>query len=62
MISRSKWRPLKRSSMLNMLGQLHRRANLRRVCPASAICTRALNGIPIEGCAAGGALGDGQAV
>jgi len=24
-----------------MLGQLHRRANLPRVCPASAICTRA---------------------
>src|SRR5208282_1466380 len=41
MISRSKWRPLKRSSMLNMLGQLHRRANLPRVCPPSAICTRA---------------------
>src|SRR5208283_2180232 len=41
MISRSKWRPLKRSSMLNMLGQLHRRANLPRACPASAICTRA---------------------
>ena len=40
-ISRSKWRPLKRSSMLNMLGQLHRRANLPRVCPASAICTSA---------------------
>src|SRR5208283_46428 len=43
MISRSKWRPLKRSSMLNMLGQLHRRANLPRVCPASAICTRAIH-------------------
>ena len=28
--------------MLNMLGQLHRRANLPRVCPASAICTSAV--------------------
>ena len=47
MISRSKWRPLKRSSMLNMLGQLHRQAILPRVCPASAICTRAMGETPL---------------
>jgi len=33
MISRSKWRPLKRSSMLNMLGQLHRRLICREYAP-----------------------------
>ena len=40
MISRSKWRPLKRASMFNMPGQFHRGTICRRISAASALCTR----------------------
>src|SRR5580700_4048831 len=36
MISRSKWRPLKRSSNFNMLGQVHRGLICRRICATRA--------------------------
>src|SRR5258706_2950008 len=43
MISRSKWRPLKRSSTLSMLPSPRHVVRSRKICPASAICTRTPN-------------------
>jgi hypothetical protein len=40
MISRSKWRPLKRSSTFNMLGQVHRGLICRRICATPTLRTR----------------------
>src|SRR5580704_3667414 len=40
MISRSKWRPLKRSSTFNMLGQVHRGLIYRRICATPTLRTR----------------------
>jgi hypothetical protein len=42
MISRSKWRPLKRSSTFNMLGQVHRGLICRRICATPTLRTRTL--------------------
>jgi hypothetical protein len=40
MITRSKWRPLKRSSMLNMLVGFTAGLFCRQLCTASALCSR----------------------
>src|SRR5580700_128490 len=42
MISRSKWRPLKRSSTFNMLGQVHRGLICRRICATPTLRTRTI--------------------
>jgi hypothetical protein len=41
MLSRSKWRPLKRSSMLSIGGSLAPKASLRPICRVSPVGTRA---------------------
>ena len=45
MISRSKWRPLKRSSTFNMLGQVHRGLICRRICATATLRTRTIQSI-----------------